>query len=137
MGDKEKTVTFEELKKDMDAFFADYEKRLKALKLDPVVLKDTKKSLMLSQKDMLAFLKKQQKAGPIPLKSLPPVAKKANKNLFPWLQIKAAPGAPPDIPDGVKFMVGSKYFAAGVKTKWDSKKNKLKFEPTMGLKINF
>lgn len=137
MGDKEKEVTFEELKKDMDAFFADYDKRLKALKLDPKIIKDTQKSLKLSQKDMLAQMKKQQKSGPIPLKSLPPIAKKQNKNLFPWLQIKAAPGSPPDIPDGVKFMVGSKYFAAGVKTAWDPKKQKLKFEPTMALKINF
>lgn len=136
MSDKDDGPTLEELKKEMDAFFADFQKRLKALKLDPKVNEDIKKNFMPTQKQLMEWAKKNQQNQLVPMKKLQPVANKTCKGI-PWFHITAAKGSPPEIPDGVKFNFGSKKISAGFKLKFDSKKQKLKLEPVGTIKFSF
>ncbi len=133
---KDSDPTFEELKKEMDEFFADFQKKLKALKIDPKVAEETRKSLMPTQKQLLEWAKKNSKNQPVPIDKLQPVANKACKGI-PWIHVKAAPGGHPEIPDGVKFSVGSKKISGGFKLKYDSKKGKVKLEPAAAIKFKF
>ncbi|MFL4472055.1 hypothetical protein ACERZ8_20030 [Tateyamaria armeniaca] len=136
MPDKKAEPTFEELKKEMDAFFADFEKRLKALKLDPKVNDEVKKNFMPTQKQLMDWAKKNQTNNAVPMKKFQPLAKKSCKGV-PWFHISASKGMPPEIPDGIKFNFGSKKISAGFKLKFDSKKQKLKLEPVGTIKFNF
>jgi hypothetical protein len=133
---KNSEPTFDEIKKEMDDFFADFDRKLNALKLDKKCTEGLRKSLKPTEEWMANWVRKNfKKDNPDSIGKLAPAAQQCCKKI-PWVHVKPAPDFG-NLPDGIKFSFGSKKFSFGFKLKKDEKTQKVKLEPVGTIKFHF